>query len=88
MEKKHWYSSLTILSAIVAIVCFNLIGKPGEMDEGTTWDQFDQWAQEQNKANDKNEMLRLVGTGAGGSAIYGRKRAKKGIGKNDKKDEK
>ncbi len=86
METKHWYASLTIISAIIAIICFSLIGKPGQLDEDTTWDEFDQWATEQNKSNDKNDLLKLIGTGAGGSAIYGRKRAKKTIGK--KKDEK
>lgn len=85
MENKAWWKSLTILSILVCITCLMIvpltIAKP--LREGFTLDELCAWAVIVSQ-NQKLSFLVMVALTAAMTAIYGRLRAVKGIGKDEK----
>lgn len=79
-ETKKWWKSLTIIAVTVCMACFVLLAcnKPKQLDHDFTLDEFCDWAEEESARN-KEVPLQMIGVGAGGAAVYGRKRAKKEI---------
>lgn len=82
MENKAWWKSLTIIAIVVCIVCLMMIpmtiAKP--LREGFTLDELCEWAIIVSH-NQKLTLLVMIALTFAMIAIYGRLRAKKGIGK-------
>ena len=87
MDNKQWWKSLTIVSQVVimlliALSMYMIMSIPALKYEFTTEELCD-WAYATSK-NQKILILQMLIVSFALIGIYGRKRAKKGIGKNEK----
>ena len=87
MKNKNWYRSLTIISQVVIIILIALtiwmvIAIP-PLDYDFTTEELCDWAYATSR-NQRILILQMLIVSCALIGIYGRKRAKKGIGKDEK----
>lgn len=82
MENKHWWKSLTIVMAVVVLVCLGMLmyNTPKPLDHDFTTIELCDWAEKQSQ-NQFSLIVMQIASGACILVIVGRIRAKKGIGK-------
>ncbi len=88
MENKNWWKSLTIVSQVVimmliGVTIWMMMSIPA-LDTDFTTDELCDWAYATSR-NQRILILQMLIVSFALIGIYGRKRAKKGIGTNDKK---
>ncbi len=86
MKNKQWWKSLTIISliivmALVGLSIWMIMGIPA-LDYDFTTEELCDWAHATSR-NQRILILQMLIVSFALVAIYGRKRAKGGIGKND-----
>lgn len=86
MENKQWWKSLTIISQVVIMLLIGLsawmiMGIPA-LDYDFTTDELCDWAYATSR-NQRILIVQMLIVSFALLGIYGRKRARKGIGKNE-----
>lgn len=88
MENKNWWKSLTIVSQVMIMLLIGLsiwmIMSIPALDYGFTTEELCNWAYHTSR-NQRILIIQMLVVSFALVGIYGRKRAKKGIGKNEKK---
>ena len=89
MENKNWWKSLTIVSQVVIMILIGvtvyMVMSIPSLDYDFTTDELCDWAYATSR-NQKILILQMLIVSCAMIGIYGRKRAKTGIGgKNEKK---
>lgn len=87
MENKQWWKSLTIVSQIVIVILIGysiwMITSIPALDYEFTTDELCDWAFSISRAL-RLIVVQMAVVSCALVGIYGRKRAKKGIGQNEK----
>lgn len=87
MENKQWWKSLTIVSQVIIMILIGLsiwmIMSIPALDYDFTTDELCDWAYQTSK-NQRILIIQMLIVSFALVGIYGRKRANKGIGKNEK----
>ncbi len=87
MENKQWWKSLTIVSQVIIMMLIGLsiwmIMNIPALDYDFTTEELCDWAYATSR-NQRILILQMLIVSFALVGIYGRKRAKKGIGKNEK----
>ena len=87
MENKQWWKSLTIISqiaimALIGLSIYMIMSIPA-LDYEFTTEELCDWAYATSR-NQRILIIQMLIVSFALIGIYGRKRAKKGIGKNEK----
>lgn len=87
MENKQWWKSLTIVSQVIimgliALSIYMIMSIPA-LDTDFTTDELCDWAYATSR-NQRILIIQMLIVSFALISIYGRARAKKGIGKNEK----
>ena len=82
MENKRWFKSMTIVAAIVVMVCLLMMinDTPKPLKHDFTTIELCDWAEKQSQ-NQFRLIINQIALGGCVFVIAGRMRAKKGIGK-------